>query len=223
MKMNTDLMYPIGTYYTTESSTNPSNKLGGTWELVRETHGGELLAFGIAKNTTTEYTYYDRTIAMSELKLSSDILEDYSGQNVLKFEAGTWSIYPQGIVGMVKSNAIVTGLYNTNIAIWWGGNNNTLPTGVYMSPSTRCPLLGGAVADNYNGCSLQHFYKVTTGVTSQFFINPVFKPYNGVFQPGTGGVGIVLEVEVFANTGKHYIWKRVADNNIEEPTPNPQQ
>lgn len=223
MKINPDFIYPIGSYYTTESSENPSLKLGGTWELVRNTYGGELIAYGVAKNTTTEYTDYSTTKTMADMKMSADILEDYSGQNVLKFEAGTWSIYPQGIVGMIKATSILTGYYNTNIAIWWGGNGNSLPTGVFMSPSTRCPLLGGSDSDTYGGCIIQHFYKVTTGVTSQFFINPAFKPYNGAFRPGTGGVGIVLEVEVFANTGKHYIWRRVEDRNVEEPTVNPQQ
>lgn len=212
MKINTDLIYPVGSHYVSENSANPSSKLGGTWELVRRTYGGELLAYGVAKNTETGSTTLpaNQYCAMSDLGLSVDIKDDYSGQNVLWFDNGAFRIYPQGIVGMIKATSIVTGYYNTNIAIWWEGNGNSLPTGVFMSPSDRRPLLGGSDSDTYGGCIIQHFYKVNSGVNQQFFINPSFLPYNGAFRPGTGGVGICLEVEVFAATGLHHIWKRIA-------------
>lgn len=212
MKINTDLTYPVGSHYVSENSANPSSKLGGTWELVRRTYGGELLAYGVAKNTTTGGTVFNSNqyYSMSDLDISEDLKDDYSGQNVLVFEWGAWHIYPQGIVGMVKSTSIITGLSEGNQAFWWSGNANPLPSGVSMSPSTRCPLVGGIVANNYGGCSMTHYYKVVPGTTDTFYVNPKWCPYNGNFKPGSGGVGICCEVEVYAATGIHYIWKRTA-------------
>lgn len=212
MKINPDLVYPIGSHYITEDSANPSLKFGGTWELVRRTYGGELLAYGVAKNTTTGSTVFakDSYRPMSDLSLSPEILMDYSGQNILRFNSGTWHIYPQGIVGLIKSTSTVTGIGASGTqGIWWSGNSNTLPTGVTMSPSTRCPLTGGINGANYGGGSLVHTYKVD-GVTENFYVNPKFTPYGGAMTPGSGGVGCVLQIEVYASTGLHYIWKRTA-------------
>lgn len=212
MNINTDLTYPVGSHYVSENSTNPSSKLGGTWELVRRTYGGELLAYGVAKNTTTGSTVFNSNqyYSMSDLEISEDLKDDYSGQNVLVFEWGAWHIYTQGIVGMVKSTSIITGLSQGNKAFWWSGNANPLPTGVSMSPSTRCPLVGGITSGNYGGCLMVHYYKITPGTTGNFYVNPKWCPYNGDFIPGGGGVGLCVEVEVYAATGVHYIWKRTA-------------
>lgn len=212
MQINTDLTYPIGSHYVSEDGTNPGNKFGGTWELVRRTYGGELLAYGVAKNTTTGSTTWtgNQYRPMSDLGISVDIREDYSGQNVLWFDSGAWRLYPQGIVGMVKYTAIVTGLSQGNYGFWWSGNDGGVPSGVSMSPSSRCPLLGGIIANGYGGCLMTYYYKIEPGTTANFYLNPKFAPYNGNFMPGGGGVGICAEVEVYAATGLHYIWKRTA-------------
>ena len=80
-----------------------------------------------------------------------------------------------------------------------------------MSPNSRTPLLGGMVAYNYGGCPMAYQYRVTPGISNvDFFVNPMATAYNGSFKPGNGGVGISLQVEIFAATGLHYIWKRTA-------------
>ena len=111
MQMNPDIMYPVGTYYTTENSTNPSSKLGGTWELVRQTYGGELLAFGVANNDNDK-SAMSGGMKFSDLGIKKDMLVDYSGQTVLEFSAGTWLVHSRGIVGLVKANAIISGRSN---------------------------------------------------------------------------------------------------------------
>ena len=212
MKINPDLTYPIGSYYITENSSNPANKFGGTWQLVRRTYGGELLAYGVAKNTTTGSTTFtsNQYRPMSDLELSVDLREDYSGQNVLWFDSGAWRIYTYGIVGMVKATCIVSGLSKGNYGFWWSSNANPLPTGTSMSPSTRCPLLGGIPTNGYGGSVMTYYYKIPTGTNDNFYVNPKWAPYAGDFIPGGGGVGICVEVEVYASTGLHYIWKRTA-------------
>lgn len=210
MNMNPDFMYPVGAYYTTEDGNNPARKLGGTWTLVRRTYGGELLAYGVANNTNS-VAEKSGGIRFSDVGLTEDLKEDYSGQNVLEFYYGTWLIHTRGIVGMVKANAIISGRSTGNSGFWWGGSGSTLPSGVQMSPSTRTPLLGGTPTYQYCGCLMSHQYKVTSGISNiDFYINPTVTAYNGNFIPGDGGVGISLQVEVFAATGLHYIWKRTA-------------
>lgn len=211
MNMNPDFMYPVGTYYTTEDSNNPSRKLGGTWTLVRRTYGGELLAYGVANNTNNS-SEKSGGMRFSDLGLTESLKEDYSGQNVLEFYYGTWLIHTRGIVGMVKANAIISGQSTGNVGFWWGGTGSTLPDGVQMSPITRTPLLGGGITSgNYGGCLMPYQYRITPGISNvNFYVNPTVTAYNGSFIPGNGGVGISLQVEVFAATGLHYIWKRTA-------------
>ena len=47
-----NVLYPIGSCYTTSTNTNPSSYLGGTWELIHKRYKSAWLSTGFTYNTT---------------------------------------------------------------------------------------------------------------------------------------------------------------------------
>lgn len=208
--------HPIGSIEINTTGTNPSTYLGGTWVCDRQTAGGELIAFGAincsgAANTAmTDRAWYSFSDEVVSLYRVSTIKNYVNG--ILTYDSNTFKCQTKGIVGMVKSTMYISGLASsTNQGFWFGGNGNTLPTGVTFLPNNgNGPLVGGgAVSNGYGGQGVLNMILVDTTNDVSFYINPKFSPYEGGFTGCAGGVMSSLMVEVYAKAG-YYVWRRTA-------------
>lgn len=210
------LMYPVGSIYITQKNTNPSSVLGfGTWELIRNYYGGELLSAGtvwtndsgtlLLEGTTKPFS--DSSVGGGKVSSINDF-----GLDVLRQESGTIKVYTRGIVGFVEAELTLTGYSETNnVALWWGGNENTLPTGVELMQSnglmsiTKC-----SNEQEYGGATNSLYYKVSANADVEFYVNPQFTIYRGDFTASKNGTKSILKVKAYAKGGISYMWKRTA-------------
>ena len=215
-------IYPVGSIIYNSNNINPQTYLGyGTWEQTRTFYGGELVGYATVENQAGSdvivpggeiCTFADTRIPSKKYTVHSYV------PGVLKGEAGTVSVYPQGIVGYVKAHMCITGRVNGAVyGLWFKGNGNELPSGVSMLPSYFFPLLGCLPsAGGYGGGEVTYTYHISdsTPIDAQFFVNPSFAPYpyNSAagFYPGGGSIGCYLMVEAYAKGGTNYMWTRIS-------------
>ncbi len=117
-------MYPVGTIYTSTSSTNPGNFLGGTWEAFGQ--GRTLIGAGTGNDGTTsmsftalgEYGVYDVTLTKDQMPSHSHgITERTSGSH------GTYDHGP--FMASQNSNSITWPDSNTPISKTGGNKAHT--------------------------------------------------------------------------------------------------
>lgn len=215
-----DVLYPVGSTYTTKNATNPSSYLGGTWELVRNYMGGELIAFGHTYNNGTALT-----VSNDAYKSWSDIfagdnqtisITNYTTNQILSFEAGTFKINSHGIAGLIEATITLSGNKNSQCyAIWFSDNKNVIPSGATQLGNNRQLLTLGTTGNtNYGGTSNNYLYQVTAGPNTNvsFYINPSFIAYpsGAEFYPGNGGVTCSLSVKVYTTKETRYVWRKTA-------------
>ena len=211
----TDNILQIGDVYFTSTSDNPSERLGGTWELVRSFYGGELVAFGSVWNSSTN----SKTINEDVITPFSDISGKKSDitnyvDDILSFNSGTFMAKPKGIVGMFDVQMFITGSGGSGLkALWFKGNAITLPTGVSCLPiASGNGVMGTMTNGGFGGTNVSLFYKIddTASEDTQFYINPVYAPYGGSLIPASAGTKCCLLVKAYAKGGTNYMWKKVA-------------
>ena len=206
-------VYPVGSKYISNSSTNPSSILGGgTWVQERTLYGGELIGYAVAKvsgSGSTEAAAGER-VAFSDNKTGTTTTYDVTNyvDGVLYGGSGAIRCNTKGIVGMVKATMCISGYGGSGCRGFWypGTTWNELPSGVTCLSNNV--LLTGPIDSNYGGTTSFYTYKVTTTSDVEFWINPVWSPYAGSFRAGSGGVGSVLFVEAYAKHGTSYLWRR---------------
>lgn len=209
--------YPIGGIYTSTDGTNPAELFGGTWQLMRTFYGGELVAY-----STTWNTVDNNTIFMKDSKNGfSDI---FSGDNtsnhivnyipdILTKSSGTIWVQTKGIVGLVETYVELSGHSTSGCCgIWFHTNNkNELPDTVIMTGGGSLQGVHIGNGSEYSGTSSRYFYNINdTDVGTNFFVNPIWMPYGGNFQPSCSGLKSILQVKAFAKGGVTYMWKRTA-------------
>lgn len=202
---------PVGSIYSSTKNINPSVYFDGTWILVQSFHGGELIATGNAYNNssnTSEMTAGSR-LSFSDTKIPSKTYTINSlVDDILKFDSGTFHIYTQNIVGVVKAYVHFS-LHNgtsTNGNIWWEQNENDLPAGTIISNGGQ--MSPPIVAESYGGASNMYIYKTSGNVN--FYVNPCGIIYNTTLTPACYGVKCSLLVEVYAKNETSYVYKRIA-------------
>ena len=206
-------LYPIGSVIYNNTNTNPSTYLGyGTWELGRTFYGGELIGYalveldsvGTVQTSGVDYAFSDPSVGNKKYTVENYV------PNILTGGSGAILVTPQNIAGFIEATVYISGLGSSGLrGFWWGAANwNDLPSGVHIFGNGRAPLLTGPIDANYGGNSCTYFYKIDEGVTDTFFINPRYRPYNGSFTPGQGGVGCKMYVKAFARAGTTYTWIR---------------
>lgn len=205
-----ELTHPVGSIYTSQDSTNPKDLFGGEWELIRTYAGGELLAYVTVSASGGSECAQNTDVAFSDSRVGT---KSAAGQHyntgvnseyVLGYESGTIMCYPRGIVGMVEADIYLTG---SGSHLWFHGNYNTLPSGVELISGRQ--FLATGTAGGYGGNSNKYIYKVE-GATENFFINPLFSPYNGAFLFSSGGTISWLTAKAYAKPGISYVWKRTS-------------
>lgn len=207
-------LYPVGSIYTTTSEKNPGEILGfGTWKKKDIFHGGELIAYGFATNTTSntisfqseaELSFSDKAIPNKKYDIKNFV------DGIISFIGDTFYIATKGIVGLVKATISISGLGGNNFSgLWWRGNSNELPKGVKLLDSAT--LLSGPIGATYGGHQKNMIYEVTDDapVDTKFFVNPKASIYCGTFIPCSGGVYCSLEIEVYSKKQTTYVWERV--------------
>lgn len=210
----TDNILQIGDIYFTSTSDNPSERLGGTWELVRSFYGGELVAFGTIVNhsSNTKVVAQDEVVPFSDISGKTSNITNYV-DDILTFDSGTFMAKPKSIVGMFDVQMFITGLGGTGLkAIWFRGQDGTLPTGVTFLPVNGTGVMGTMTDAGYGGATATYFYKIddTASDDAQFYINPTYAPYGGSLIPASAGTKCCLLVKAYAKGGTNYMWKKVA-------------
>lgn len=205
-----DIAHPIGSLYTSVDNINPSETIGGEWELVRTYSGGDLLAVASVSSTGGSIVYNGSYVEFSSNAFGAT--KTYNVQNfipnILNGYAGTILVKPQNIVGYVEADMYVSGYGGSGTrGLWWSGNYNDLPSGVELM-SGAGHLTGGIHDANYGGCTNKYMYKVSGD--TEFFVNPKYSPYNGPVTAGNGGTICFLNVRAYAKPGTTYLWKRVS-------------
>ena len=212
--------YPIGGIYTSSDSSDPGEKFGGTWELVRMFHGGELIAYSTTWNTDSASTSFSSNTdaGVSDIFVgdnTSNHIVNYI-PNILTKSSGTIWVQTFGVVGLVEayveiSGAAADGCYG----IWFKMNNfnPALPETVILTGGGSMQGLGynyRNVNQIYSGTSSRYFYNIAdSDVGSSFYVNPTWMPYGGKFIPCSSGTRCVLQVKAYAKPG-YYSWKRTA-------------
>jgi hypothetical protein len=208
-------LYPIGSVIYNNTNTNPGTYLGyGAWELGRTFYGGELIGYalveldsvGTVQTSGVDYAFSDPSVGTKKYTVENYV------PNILTGGSGAILVTPQNIAGFIEATVYISGLGTSGLrGFWWGAANwNDLPSGVHIFGNSRAPLLTGPIDANYGGNSCTYFYKIDEGVTDTFFINPQYRPYNGSFTPGQGGVGCKMYVKAFARAGTTYTWTRIS-------------
>lgn len=210
-------LYKVGDIFITTNNENPSVRFGGTWELQKILTGGELIGFacvtadnGVAKIDTAmnaEISFSDPNLGVKTYTVENYI------DNILEGTSGTILVHPQNIVGLVEATFYITGLGLSSglLGYWWRYNRNTIPSGVTMLPDVTWGYLStGPYSTNYGGSSNSFFYKVNDGVTDDFFINPILRPYNGSIRFSSADTKSHLLVKAYAKKGNTKVWKRTA-------------
>lgn len=210
--------YQIGDIIITSTNDNPSNILGGTWQLTRTVYGGELVAFGIvqAEGGSTKKCLKDNYYPFSD----DGILGTSKSYNVTNYvdgiltgNSGTIYVNTQGVVGLVECDVFISGLSQDTSSyggIRWGNNSNPLPDSVTLFPVGRKPLTLGWSGGGYGGTYMRYTYKVNSSSNEKFFVNPSFAPYNHNLTTNAGGVGSYLIVKAYAKYEPSYLWKRIS-------------
>lgn len=204
--------YPIGGIYTSSDNTDPGVLFGGTWELERRFYGGELLAYGTAWNSTisplvasngVDYGFSD----ILPSSVYSSHLRNYM-PDILTASSGTIWVQTKGVVGLIEATVEISGSNDSCNGIWFlRQNKNNLPDSVTLTGGQGLIALNGA----YTGASTKYFYNINDNdAGTDFFINPVWRPYGGSFYPGNGGTASTLQVKAYAKGKITYMWKRVA-------------
>lgn len=210
-----DLMYPVGSIYTTSESISPETLFGGTWTKIRTFYGGELVAFASVRASGSSSTSIaDGTeVGFGDSRVgekSHDITNYIDG--VFTIGNGAIKVQTKGIVGMVEASMTISGLGGANIVgIWYGGNNNALPDNIKMLPgSGNVGLMTGPYGNKYGGSTHNYIYRVATTDDTTFYVNPKFKPYGGILQPSISGAVSSLLVKAYAKYGVTHMWQRVS-------------
>lgn len=204
--------YPIGGIYTSSDNTDPGELFGGTWELERRFYGGELLAYGSAWNESacsmqavngTDYGFSD----ILPQGVYASHLCNYM-PDILTASSGTIWLQTKGIVGLVEATVEISGANSGCNGLWFlRENKNALPSSVILTGGQGLIAVNGG----YSGASTKYFYNVSDSDTgTNFYINPVWRPYGGNFNPGTSGTKSTLHVKAYAKGKVTYMWKRVA-------------
>ena len=210
----TDNILQVGDVYFTSTSDNPSERLGGTWELVHNFYGGELLAYGTIfnnANNTTEYPN-NKDVAFSQIGNQQANINNYFNE-ILTHDNSCMLVKTKGIVGMVEAQLYITAYGDSNTeSLWFRGNYETMPTGVSILPDDTNGVMGTLTSSGYGGANTTLLYSVGEEATesTEFYINPLFRPYGGDAMFGNAGTKCCLIVKAYAKGETNYMWKKVA-------------
>lgn len=206
-------MTPDGVIFMTQEDTNPAELFGGTWEKIRTFEGGDLIAYGSARNNATSNVEVAANVQIpfSDTKIPTKVNSIESlVDNILTFKNGTFEVQTKGIVGLIEADYTLGGLGGSGLsAIWFAASNhNPLPEGVEFLGDVSAMK---TMAATFCGCTGKFLYKVNEHTDNkQFYINPQGAPYGGQFTPTSGGVRCTLSVKVYARAGKTNVWKRTS-------------
>lgn len=212
----TDNILQIGDVYFTSTSDNPSERLGGTWELVRSFYGGELVAYSTTYNSANNTQIWNSNIDYSFFEIGnmeSKIINYFD--DIIAIYNGSIYIKTKDIVGVVEVQVYISGRnYEANDlqSIWFVGNKYKMPTGVMILPTDGQGTMGTMNNDGYGGANTTLLYSVSEESTenTEFSIDPLFRVYGGQAYIGNAGTKCCLIVKAYAKGGTNYMWKKVA-------------
>lgn len=175
--------------------------IGNSNTQLKDLPSGRLLAIGVVIAAGGSEISQNTDTAFSDGKVGTKTYNIFnlSEKEYLEGKAGTLLVKNLENVGVVEANVTLSGLGRR---IWWGDNYNSLPNGVdLLTYNGLGALLYGGHDGNstrgYGGSSNELVFKVNVK-TGEFFVNPLFRPYDGAFTPSTSGTRSQLIVKVYS-------------------------
>lgn len=192
-----DFTYPVGSTYTTTSSVNPSNTLGGTWELI-ESH---YVDTGWQNFTYTNPTY----IGTSQNSYTRNMWKVTDGVLYIHVGVGATATINTSEEAMIAKIPIVESGYTTSSThgIWNGAVGGSGVFGGFVVRSTE----ESASAPTHLSIWLKP-HTDAKGATASWYSSYFAVPLNSsatIFSSYTSSTNYTE-----ANFDKEYKWKRIS-------------